>query len=131
MVFGGVSGFIQHIRHRFECYRRNIYDREFKHLAVNIDEEAGGDVICKPRQFYLMRRVAESIGGQFDYARVDLFRLPDGALHLGEVTLCPGNCTGVFSDAAYESRFGDMLPMLSFQHQRLSAPNQRMPTVTG
>ena len=97
-VLGGKTGFIQHIRNRFENYRRNLYDRNFRPLKLNIDGTAQGEVISAPAEFSVMRKVAEVIGSQFKYARVDLFLLPDGDLKLNEITLCPGNCSGVFDD---------------------------------
>ncbi len=113
-VLGGKTGFIQHIRNRFENYRRNLYDRNFRPLKLNIDGTAQGEVISAPAEFSVMRKVAEVIGCQFKYARVDLFLLPDGDLKLNEITLCPGNCSGVFDDPDLDRRFADMADDLTF-----------------
>jgi hypothetical protein len=113
-VLGGRTGFIQHIRNRFESYQRNLYDKDFRPLKLNIDGTAQGEFISAPAEFAVMRKVAEVIGSQFKYARVDLFLLPNGDLRLNEITLCPGNCSGVFDDLDLDRRFADMAQDLTF-----------------
>ena len=113
-VLNGQIGFIQHIRGRFEFYERNLYDGEFQPLKLNIDGAEQGEFVSAPDQFAKMRNVAEAIGRQFKYARVDLFLLENGELKLNEITLCPGNCTGIFDDADMDRHFADMAVDLTF-----------------
>jgi hypothetical protein len=113
-VLGGEVGFIQHIRCRFETYLRNLYDRDFRPLKLNIDGTAQGEFVAAPAEFLEMRKVAEVIGGQFKYARVDLFLQEHGELKLNEITLCPGNCSGVFDDLEQDRRLADMADALTF-----------------
>ncbi|MEO9876342.1 MAG: ATP-grasp fold amidoligase family protein [Anderseniella sp.] len=113
-VLGGQTGFIQHIQNRFERYQRNLYDRNFKPLKLNIDNTAQGEIIPAPAAFPVMRKVAEVIGSQFKYARVDLFLLQNDELKLNEITLCPGNCSGVFDDLKLDREFADMAEGLTF-----------------
>lgn len=113
-VLNGQIGFIQHIRGRFEFYQRNLYGEDFQPLKLNIDDTEQGDFISAPEEFAKMRNVAEAIGRQFKYARVDLFLLENGELKLNEITLCPGNCTGVLDDPVLDRRFADMAVDLTF-----------------
>lgn len=113
-VLGGQVGFIQHIQNRFESYQRNLYDGSFEPLKLNIDGTAQGEFISAPAEFAVMRKVAKVISSQFKYARVDLFLLPNGELRLNEITLCPGNCSGVFDDLDLDRRFADMAEGLTF-----------------
>lgn len=113
-VLSGRIGFVQHIQNRFETYQRNLYDRDFRPLKLNIDGTAQGEFIPAPAEFAVMRKVAEAIGGQFKYARVDLFLLQSGELKLNEITLCPGNCSGVFDNLDLDRQFADMAQDLTF-----------------
>ncbi|MEO1161108.1 MAG: ATP-grasp fold amidoligase family protein [Pseudomonadota bacterium] len=113
-VLGGRIGFVQHIRGRFESCQRNLYDRNFQPLKLNIDSTAQGEFIAAPAEFAAMCKVAEAIGSQFRYARVDLFLLENGDLKLNGITLCPGNCSGVFDDPAFDRRIADMAQNLTF-----------------
>ncbi len=117
-VLNGRIGFVQHIRSRFEFYERNLYDEDFQPLKVNIDGTEQGEVISAPDQFARMRNVAEAIGRQFKCARIDLFLLENGELKLNEITLCPGNCTGVFDDADMDRYFADMAVDLTFARRQ-------------
>lgn len=113
-VLNGQIGFVQHIRSRFEYYESNLYDGDFQPLKLNIDDTALGDFVQAPKEYSSMRKVAQVIGRQFKYARVDLFLLESGELKLNEITLCPGNCTGVFDDEDMDRRFADMAVDLTF-----------------
>ena len=113
-VLGGRIGFVQHIRNRFESYQRNLYDEDFLPLNLNMDGTAQGEFVSAPQEFTAMRKVAEVIGGQFKYARVDLFLLENGEIKLNEITLCPGNCTGFFDDLEMDRQFADMAVDLTF-----------------
>lgn len=113
-VLSGKIGFVQHIRNRFESYQSNLYDRNFRPLKLNIDGTAQGEFVSAPAEFAVMRKVAEAIGSQFKYARIDLFLLENGELKLNEITLCPGNCSSVFNDPDLDRKFADMAQELTF-----------------
>ncbi len=113
-VLNGQIGFVQHIRSRFEYYECNFYDGNFEPIGLNIDDATRGDFISMPVEFAQMRTVAETIGKQFNYARIDLFLLADGELKLNQIALCPGNCTGVLNDAEMDRQFAGMAAGLTF-----------------
>jgi len=119
-VLNGQIGFVQYIRSRFEFYQRNLYGEDFQPLKLNIDGTAQGEFISAPEEFAAMRKVAEVIGRQFKYARVDLFLLENGEIKLNEITLCPGNCTGVFDDVDMDRRFADMAVDLTFARKTVA-----------
>ncbi|WP_419741167.1 ATP-grasp fold amidoligase family protein [Ruegeria sp.] len=86
-VGGGRILAIQLDLDRQSRHRQLVFDRNFNF----IDEELffrSGSPISRPTFIGDMIEVAEGIGRQFEFARVDLYH-KNGQIYLGEITLCP------------------------------------------
>ena len=82
---------------RFKSHTMNTYDRDWRFLPVYSGYPNTPRPIAKPLNLEQMITIAEKIGGQFDFARVDLYSPPQGIL-FGEVTFYPGAGLEIYSD---------------------------------
>ena len=70
------------------AHRRNLYDREWNPIAVTIKYAPDGEV-PKPTSLDRMLEIAENLGRDFDFVRVDLYAVDD-RVFFGELTHYPG-----------------------------------------
>lgn len=87
-VLNGKATLIQVDLDRDQNHVQLLYDRDFTWLPCELFFKTG-DPIEKPQNFDDIVYVAEAIGRQFEFARVDLYNTAQG-LVLGEITLAPG-----------------------------------------
>ena len=64
-----------------------MFDRDFTYLDAPMYFKQGGPV-PKPENYDQMVQIAESIGSQFEFMRVDLYNV-NGKIHLGELSVVP------------------------------------------
>lgn len=88
-VFGGRAEFLEVHFDRFGNHSERLYDRNWEPVSFKYKYPKGPD-IEKPDRFDEMLNVAEAIGEDFEYARVDLFNPGGKRVLFGEVTLAPG-----------------------------------------
>jgi len=84
----------------------NYYDREWNLLPVKREYHPTLELVSKPVNLGQMINLAEKIGAQFDFVRVDLYSPPQGIL-FGEATFYP--CAGVgllFIPKDWDYKFG-------------------------
>lgn len=86
-VGGGKVLAIQLDLDRHSNHKQLIFDREFRFINEELFFRTS-DPIDKPDFVDEMVEIAEEIGGQFEFARVDLYQ-NENQIHLGEITLCP------------------------------------------
>ena len=87
-VLNGKAVLVQVDLDRDQNHVQLLYDRNFTWLPCELFFKTG-DPIEKPSNFDDIIYVAEAIGRQFEFARVDLYNTAAG-LVLGEITLAPG-----------------------------------------
>jgi hypothetical protein len=58
-----------------------------------------------------MIRVAETLGEDFDFVRVDLYDTPNGGIIFGEMTLAPEAGGGKFQPMSYDFEIGQLWRM--------------------
>ena len=105
-TYHGRVHFIQFDRRRFVDLRRNIYDREWNLLPVRIIDPGIAEPISKPENLSQMINLAEKIGAQFDFVRVDLYSPPEG-IFFGEATFYPSAGFGTFIPRDWDRLFGE------------------------
>jgi hypothetical protein len=69
-------------------------------------EHTTSEPVSKPVNLGQMINLAEKIGAQFDFARVDLYSPPQGIL-FGEVTFSPEGGHGAFIPEDWDNKFGE------------------------
>ena len=105
-VYHGRSHFIQVDFDRFKAHKRNLYDRDWNLLAARLIYPATAKAISKPVNLDKMIEIAEEIGSNFDFVRVDLYA-PAGDILFGEVTFYPGAGIEKFVPQEWDYKFGE------------------------
>jgi hypothetical protein len=104
-VFHGQVEYIQVDIDRYTDHKRRFYDRDW-----NPHEFKRGyplaPTIPKPDTFETMIDIAESLGEEFDFIRVDLYELNGERVVLGEMTVGPASGVGRFVPEKYDFKFG-------------------------
>jgi hypothetical protein len=110
--FRGKVCFIEMDVDRFTQLRSAFYSPDWKYIPATYGEPP----IQRPRPRNLedMIRVAETIAGEMEFARVDLYSDMNAKIKFGEITFAPGNAGLHFSDYKLDrwlgSHFGDGQP---------------------
>jgi hypothetical protein len=105
-VYHGRVHFIQVDYDRFKGHKRNIYDRDWNLLPVKSLFPQATESTAKPSSLGKMTEIAEKIGSQFDFVRVDLYSTPQGIL-FGETTFYPGAGIEGFAPHDWDYAFGE------------------------
>jgi hypothetical protein len=111
-VFNGDVEFIQADINRFGDHTRTLYDRHWQKLEVELEYPIGPD-IQKPPDFEVLVEIAEQLGGEFDFVRVDLYNPQPEMVRFGEMTLAPGSGHERFDPREYDRTFGSKWDMFS------------------
>ena len=88
-VFHGEVKFIQIDFGRFSEHKMTLYSPKWEMLDFKKDYPRGPD-LEKPSDLEQMREMAETLGEDFEFARVDLYNPNEGEIRFGEITLSPG-----------------------------------------
>jgi hypothetical protein len=108
-VFSGKVHFIQYDR-ATDCGYRPFFDTNWQQQPFSFEHRRIGSVppeIPRPPHLSEMISAAEEIGGEFSFARVDLYDVPQGP-KFGEVTFAPGAGHSVFNPPEIDRLFGDL-----------------------
>ena len=104
-VFDGHVEYIHVDYGRFSRHTRRFYDREWTPMDFRVKYPLG-PTIPEPDGLDEMIAVAERLGEEFAFARVDLFN-PDGeSVVFGEITLAPGTGQEEFVPVERDFEFG-------------------------
>ena len=108
-VFHGRVEYIQIDLNRFSRHTKIIHTREWRELAVEYhlphDPDTG---LAKPARLDEMISVAEALGQEFDFVRVDLYCLDDSRIVFGEMTFNPNTGIGRFKPRKFDFEFGEL-----------------------
>jgi hypothetical protein len=115
-VYHGRVHFIQVDYDRFKVHKRNMYDRDWKLLPIKYTYPTTKEACYPPSNLTEMITIAEKIGAQFDFCRVDLYSIvrslsgnsvsSERAVLFGEVTFYPGAGIEQFIPDVWDSIFG-------------------------
>lgn len=115
-VINGKVEFIYVSIDREEINKRNIYDRDWNPLFFtwslkNKDiSKLRGEEINPPATFYRMIEIAEKIGQDFQYVRVDFYDV-DGKLYFGEITQHHGGGFDQIRPIEMDYKYGELLDL--------------------
>lgn len=103
-VYDGRVRSIQMHIDRFGDHKRAMFDRHWELIPL-------GDAIpdCmppRPGQLEKMVEIAETLGREFDFIRVDLFEIGGERIYFGELTVAPGSGLTRFQPVDYDEIFG-------------------------
>jgi len=106
-VFYGQVQYIQVDTDRFGNHKRRFYDREWNPYEF----ERGYPLapkISEPPQLKTMVDIAEKLGEEFDFIRVDLYEIDGDEVVFGEMTVGPASGVGQFDPKKYDYEFGSL-----------------------
>lgn len=103
-VFNGRVEIFQVDTDRYGDHIQTIYDRLGNFLNSTLYYKSG-QAVAMPPDLDVMVRIAEGIGNNFDFIRVDMFR-HDGAIYLGEIGLVPLGGGGRIQSLDLDHRLG-------------------------
>ena len=104
-VFGGSVEYIEVDFDRFSNHTRRFYSPSWEPHEFRLKRPLG-PTISEPPNLDKMIDVAETLGEEFEFVRVDLYDTPDG-VKFGELTLAPESGGGRFYPLEYDFKLGD------------------------
>jgi len=121
-VFDGKVHFIEVDIDRFTDSRNVFFDRNWQRQQFSLGRRPRASVeIRRPPHLSNMIAAAEAIGGEFSFARVDLYDLPERP-KFGEVTFFPGGGQEVFNPPEIDRLFGELWTLPKCQLSALARP---------
>ncbi len=104
----GKAEFVQVDVGRFKEQKRNLYDRNFNLLNVELLYPQYDDKSERPEQWDEAVRLAEALAQDFDFIRVDLY-LAENKIYVGELTNFPGSGFIGFKPDEFDKKMGRKL----------------------
>ena len=104
-VFHGPCRYVQVDRGRFTDRTQDFFDRDWTHLPLSGGPPWSDPEVARPARLAEMIAIAERLGRDTDFVRVDLYVLPDRVV-VGELTSSPAAGDSPFHPAAYDREFG-------------------------
>lgn len=106
-VFHGQAEYVQVDSNRYSNHMRRIYDREWNPQEFTLKFPLGA-ITEKPKNFDYMIEIAEALGSEFDFMRVDLYSTRKSGIVFGEMTVTPGSGGKQFRPIEYDFKFGSL-----------------------
>lgn len=104
-VFDGTVRLIQVDTPRFHGVHRRFYTPQWEPFSVTQGVADLAPVIPRPYRLSKMIQIAEAIGQEYDFIRVDLYDAPDG-IYFGELTPYPTGGLAPYSDEDFNFEIG-------------------------
>lgn len=109
--FNGKAHFVQYITDRSKGFKVAYYDLNWNKLPfVRIHRQYEGEVE-KPSNLDEMIWAAEKLAKQFNYVRVDFYRLDNGDIKFGELIFTPGSGLYLLNPPEYNRMLGDLIDL--------------------
>jgi hypothetical protein len=89
---------------RFSGHTRTLYDQDWNPQDTELAFPKG-EITEQPKTFEEMKKIAEKLGEDFDFMRVDLYTINDD-IFFGELTPCPGAGRDRFRPTCYDLELG-------------------------
>ena len=106
-VFDGRVEYLHVDVDRYSEHKRRFYDRKWNPQEFELKFPLGPEV-PKPQEFDRMIDVAETLGSDFEFIRVDLYETVDQGIVFGELTVAPGSGGEEFRPVEYDFEFGEL-----------------------
>jgi hypothetical protein len=104
-VFHGRCRYIQVDAGRFDERTQDFYDADWQHLPMSGGPAWATPPRARPERLDEMISIAERLGAETDFVRVDLYALPDRIV-FGELTSYPAGGDSPFEPESFNAEFG-------------------------
>lgn len=104
-VFHGRCRYIQVDAGRFGGRTQDFYDADWNHLPMSGGPAWIAPERARPERLDEMISIAERLGAETDFVRVDLYALPDRIV-FGELTSYPAGGDSPFEPQSFDAQFG-------------------------
>ena len=104
-VFSGQVKLIQVDLDRFTNHTRVLFDSEWNKLPVKYKYPIG-ESIRKPKNLKDMVSLAETLGDEFEFVRVDLYEIDQQRIVFGEMIFAPESGYGRFLPSEFDFKLG-------------------------
>ncbi|PVZ94930.1 hypothetical protein DDQ50_12825 [Amnibacterium flavum] len=104
-VFHGTCRYIQVDQSRFGARTQDFFTPAWEHLPLSGGPAWADPVPARPERLAEMIAVAETLGAETDFVRVDLYDV-GGRIVFGELTSYPAGGDSPFSPDSYDIEFG-------------------------
>jgi len=104
-VFNGQAEYVHVDSDRLTDHKRRFYNRDWEPRSFTLHDPLA-DEVDKPRNFAEMLEIAETLGSNHNFVRVDLLKLDDDSIKFGELTLAPGSGSQQFKPHRIDVEFG-------------------------
>ena len=104
-VFHGRCQYIQVDAGRFDERTQDFYDADWRHLPMSGGPAWATPPRQRPDRLDEMISIAERLGAETDFVRVDLYALPDRIV-FGELTSYPAGGDSPFEPPSFDAKFG-------------------------
>lgn len=105
-VFHGRVQFVQVFHDRMTRTTQRFYDASWRPLTVRRPNSPLAPIIEPPKQLEHMIAVAEALGREFDFVRVDLYAPNDERVVFGEMTFAPAAGRKAFVPQSFDWELG-------------------------
>jgi hypothetical protein len=105
-VFHGKVMYVHVDSDRLTNHKRRFYDPNWVPQNFTLNYPLGA-VSEAPDNLETMIQIAETLGSDYDFMRVDLYELPEGSVIFGELTIAPGSGSSPFTPHEVDFHFGD------------------------
>lgn len=106
-VFHGQVEYVHVDLDRYSEHKRRFYDKDWNPQSFELEYPLGEET-QKPREFDRMKEIAEILGRDFDFVRVDIYETKSQGIMFGELTIAPGSGGEEFRPIEYDFEFGDL-----------------------
>jgi hypothetical protein len=104
-VFHGRCRYIQVDAGRFDERTQDFYDADWQHLPMSGGPAWATPPRARPERLDEMISIAERLGAETDFVRVDLYALPERIV-FGELTSYPAGGDSPFEPESFDAEFG-------------------------
>lgn len=112
MCFNGKAEMLFVVADRNKKMCVNFYDMDWNLLPFTRKYPNTDYPLSKPKNFDLMRELAEKLSAPFPFVRVDFYESADGThVYVGELTFYPGGGYETFQPMEWDYKLGDMLTL--------------------
>lgn len=109
LTFNGKVRLIDVHVDRFGKHAYSLFDEDWRPLAVDWGKgyPRSNLPVKKPKNLEEMIAIAEILGSEFEFARIDLYD-HNGRIYFGEITHYPNGRTEIFDPPAFDRAMGDV-----------------------